>query len=361
MATYISEYSTHAVITMSLTESIIHRKTDEMLIASIHFRGERKDVAPQLEKLFQVCKEYMCGHALAVYDYGVYTGSVDIEVCFPVREPVETNEVTSRMLESVEVLSLIHHGPYETLRESYQKLYSCFSAHGIVATNLAREVYLESDPEHPEKNVTEIQAVLHKWDDRLAQNTERVLGENARKKIMQNRELFTLESSIEERAQWIKAAMEQLDALANNEQKFDILSRCAHDFSEKRIKRLRAVYEQTKDIDDVLKEMRKDPFWYEYPIRKGNTIYVKKNPFNKEGYEKAETEADKKRNYCHCPIVRNFLGKISPTFCYCGTGWYRQLWEGILGQPVKVEILKSLTRGDNTCEFAIHLPLERVE
>lgn len=67
----------------------------------------------------------------------------------------------------------------------------------------------------------------------------------------------------------------------------------------------------------------------------------------------------KRKHCCHCPLVRNHLGEgISPTFCYCGSGWYRQQWEGILGKPVKVEILKSLLKGDDICQFAIHLPLD---
>ncbi len=342
---------------MSLEEAgITHKKTDEMLVASIHFRGEHTDILLKLKELSAVCGDYVCGSPIIVYDYGVYTDGVDVEVCLPVTQAVHINEITSRMLESVEVLSLIHAGPYENVRESYQKLYSYFRDHGIAATSLGREIYLEFDPEGFENNVIELQAVLHKWDDRLSKNVERVLGRKAQEEVMKERDTFTLESAIDERAQWIKNAMECLDELADDTQKYDILSGCAHDFSEKRIADLKAVYVQTGDIDEVLKAMRKDPGWYENPIRKGNTIYVKKIPFNKDGYEKATTEIEKKKNYCHCSLIRDYLDEISPTFCYCGSGWYRQQWEGILGKSVKVEILRSLIKGDSACEMAIHLP-----
>ena len=102
--------------------------------------------------------------------------------------------------------------------------------------------------------------------------------------------------------------------------------------------------------------MYEDPAWYEDPIRKGNIIYVEKVPYNQKGYQEAKTEAEKKRNYCHCPLVRKYLDEIPSTFCYCGSGWYRQQWEGILQKPVKIEMVKSLLKGDDTCEFAIHLP-----
>ena len=48
---------------------------------------------------------------------------------------------------------------------------------------------------------------------------------------------------------------------------------------------------------------------------------------------------------------------MSRTYCYCGAGWYQQLWDGIMGQPVRVEVLKSILQVDDRCSFAIHLPL----
>lgn len=164
---------------------------------------------------------------------------------------------------------------------------------------------------------------------------------------------------MDERVTWVKAAIKQLDQLASEDEKYNILSRCAHEFSQKRIATLKAIYEHTKDVDSVLQEMRKDPPWYEDPVRKGNIIYVEKVPYNKEGYEKADNDDDKKMNYCHCPLIRKYLNEgISPTYCYCGSGWYRQLWEGIVGKPVKVDIVKSLLKGDSTCQFAIYLPVD---
>ena len=47
---------------------------------------------------------------------------------------------------------------------------------------------------------------------------------------------------------------------------------------------------------------------------------------------------------------------MSDTFCYCSAGWERQQWEGAIGQPVRVDVVKSLLKGDDLCEFAIHLP-----
>lgn len=343
---------------MAEDTGIVPKRIGEMLVASIGFKGEFKEIAPKFETLLEHCADYICGPACALYDYGVYTDGVYIEACFPVTQKVETDEIKSRILEGVEVLSVVHHGSYEKRGESYQKLYRYISTHGIAATAFAREIYVDDNPENPEENVTEIQAVLHRWDNRFAAHTDQVLGIDARKEIMKgSNTLFTLESGMETRTQWLKAAIERLDALADDDEKFEILSQCAHEFSEKRIGDLRAIYEETGSVDEVLKAMGKDPAWYENPKREQNIIYVTKVPYNREGYEEAESKAEKKMHYCHCPLVRTHLEEgISPTFCYCGAGWYRQLWEGILGVPVQVTIVRSLLKGDDECEFAIHIP-----
>jgi predicted hydrocarbon binding protein len=49
---------------------------------------------------------------------------------------------------------------------------------------------------------------------------------------------------------------------------------------------------------------------------------------------------------------------MPPSFCYCGAGWYRRQWEGAIDRPVTIEIVKSILKGDDVCQFAIHLPHE---
>jgi predicted hydrocarbon binding protein len=47
---------------------------------------------------------------------------------------------------------------------------------------------------------------------------------------------------------------------------------------------------------------------------------------------------------------------ISATYCYCGAGFYKGIWEEILQEPVEVEVLESVLKGDQVCTIAIHLP-----
>ncbi|MGB3905825.1 MAG: GyrI-like domain-containing protein [Anaerolineae bacterium] len=343
---------------MSFEESgITHKRLDDMLIASLRFQmREREELPSKFEKLRKQCEEYISGPAFAVYYWDTGLEGFDTEACFPVTHSVETGEIKSRMLEGGEVFTMLHHGSHENLTESYREMGGRLVEHGLNAENTSREIYLEFHPDSPEENVTEIQVFFVNWEERLAENLKRVLGADAEKEVARGAGKVTLESSGDERVDWVKGAMRRLDELAGEEQRFDILSRCAHIFSQKRIERLKAVYERNGDIDEVLEAMHEDPDWYEGPVREGAIIYVTKVPRNPEGYEAATNEAEKRMHYCHCAIARRSPDEVPPTFCYCGAGWYRQIWEGILGEPVRVEILKSLTGGDDTCEFAIHLP-----
>jgi len=182
---------------------------------------------------------------------------------------------------------------------------------------------------------------------------------------MQGSDKLTMKSTAEQRFRWTRGAMERLKDLADERQKFEILSGCAHVFPERQIAKLRALYEDSKArtgnslkaVDAVRAFMGQDPGWGERPRREGNVIFSSKKPRDPAGYEKASDEGAKKKAYCYCPLVREHLDAGMPVaFCYCGAGWYRQQWEGAIGKPVTVKILKSILKGDDRCEFAIRLP-----
>ena len=346
---------------MSLQElGITHKKIEKKLGMFINFRGEIKDIPPKINELSQNCKDYVSGPVIAVIDYGVYSeGGKDIDLWFQLKEQKKSTNKKYKYLESIEVLSIIHQGTMKTLTEAFQKMSSYLQEHLISGTSWLRLIFHKYIDENSEDNQIEVQYQLHKWDDRLEKNLDRVLGIKLRSEIMKDRDkLFTLQSSCDDRIHWLKETLKRLDKITNDDEKYEILSCCAHDFSQKRIDYLKRIYEKNRDIDEVINEMKNDYAWYESPVRKGNSIYVSKIPVNPEGYEKAETLEEKKKNYCHCRFINTNLEKdISPTFCYCSTGWYRQYWEGILGKSVRINVLKSLLKGDEICQFEIHIPL----
>lgn len=337
---------------------IVYQKFEAYQIAFIKTQIDCRDQIPPLMDRLRVA----CGDAMAVIHGGAVKDGLLVEVAFPVTRPVETENVHTRTLDAVPALILLHHGPHQAIRESVKKIYDYLNVHAWTNSLFRREIYRVLDPAEPQKNVTEVQVILHEWDRLLADSAEKVLGAEVRQHLMQGIESITPESSFAEYTTWIQGAIRRLDALTDdNQKKCLVVSHCAHVFPQERIDHLRTIYEGG-EFDDILREMYSDDFWYEKPVRRGNVLYMRKNPFDPEGYEKAATPAERRKAYCHCSFVHPYLdeipSKLSPTFCYCGAGWYRRLWKGILSRPVKIEHVETLLKGNDQCTLTITLPFE---
>lgn len=342
---------------------ILYKKLEPVQIAYIKTRIESRDEIPlTFERLRIACGDAICDDAMVIFHGGAVKDGYLIEAAFPVTRPVETDEIHTRTLEAAPALTMLHHGAHRTIRETVLKVYDYLNKHGWTTSLFRREIYPVLDSIKPEDNITEVQVILHEWERLFAEGAEKVLGAEASRTLTQGIESITPESTFEDYITWIQGAIEHLDALTDDTQKKClVVSNCAHVFPQERIDRLRAIYEQGV-FDDILLEMYNDNFWYEKPVRRGNLLYMRKNPFNPEGYENAATPAERRKAYCHCPFVHPYLGeipaKLSPTFCFCGAGWYKRLWEGILGQPVKIKHVETLLRGNDQCTLTITLPLE---
>jgi hypothetical protein len=343
--------------------TVLYKKLEPTLIAFIKTRIDGRDqIQTVLARLQSICGDAVCGDPLVIFHGGAVKDGTLIEAAFPVTHPVETEEVHTRKLEAVPALIMLHYGTHTSIRETILKIYDYLDKHAWTTALFRHEIYRVLDPAVQDNNITEAQVILHEWDRLFAEGAEKVLGADARQALMQGIEAITPESSSEDYIAWIQSAIERLDALTGDEEKKClVVSHCAHVFPQERIEHLHSVYSRGK-TDDILREMYADDFWYEKPVRRGSVIYMRKNPFDPEGYSNAVTPAARRKAYCHCSFVHPYLDEIparlSSTFCYCGAGWYLRLWEGILNLPVKIEHVETLLKGNDQCILAITLPLE---
>ena len=346
---------------------IQHKHLEASLVATAKFVVQRRtDIGPILAQLAQELPEdAITGAPFAIFQFVTsVTDGYDAEIGFPVNREVTTLSLRTRHFPAMEVLALVHQDVPEKLRETYGKLYAYAAEHAIISDEFGREVY--ADAANPGGPGTEAQFIIHDWNGKLAEGLERVLGEETRDVVMQGSETLSIASRTDDRFLWVKAMLEQLDGLADEHQKYDILSGCAHVFPPGQVAKLKAVfdeaYAQTNDglqaVDAVLDFMAADPGWSETrPTREGYTIYAVKGPRDPQAYAEAQTDLERRRAYCFCPLLRDHLDQGMPlSFCYCGSGWYRQQFEGAIGKPVTIEIIKSVLRGDDVCKFALHLP-----
>ena len=209
-------------------------------------------------------------------------------------------------------------------------------------------------------------------------------GEETRQQVMAGSDGLSAESSSEDVIVWTQGAMERLGALVDEQTASRVMTGCACQYPKQGLRAARQAYEETGDLSVVhgmlqsqfeaflrgsleLKEEYVEEVvsrgWGLAGILDGNRILATKIP--KSGYLAAymeETDPEKRRQYyCHCPRVREILKtqeSLPVTYCYCGAGFYKGIWEEILQEPVEVEVLGSVLGGDEICSIAVYLPVE---
>ena len=219
------------------------------------------------------------------------------------------------------------------------------------------------------------------WLGKLSTHQDEIAGEQIRKQVLQGSEALTSESPRATVLDWTRGAMERLDWLVEEGDRRAIMTGCACQYPMDALQEMRNTYQETGDIslvhdmlqgqfesflrdalqlDDGLVAAIVERGWGSAGVRHGSTVIATKIP--KSGnlleYIREIDPARKRALYCHCPrILEALLSSvaISPTYCYCGAGFYKCIWEEILQQPVEVELLETVLRGDEVCKFAVCL------
>ena len=352
---------------MKMSEvGISHHKIPETLVASIR-RGIKspEDITREIKNLSTALPEQIITGPPFCQTNWITSlpkdQGTDIEIGFPVTTEHNAGEISSRLLPEREVLSILHTGAIDQKKNSSRILWEYVTKKGILSDEFIIEIY--HDVDNPDEKTIEIQLIVHNWQELLKEHTKRVLGSEISTTIIP--EPLDVEANLDSRLEWAKKALIKVKCHADEASTYDILSSCAHVFPSEPIEKMNRKYMKAREtmaplasIDQVLMMMANDRAWGNAPIRDGNILITTKNPANPEAYEKATTKAEKRRAACFCPVIRNQLddSNIPPEYCLCSAGWFRRQWEGALSHPVKVDVLKSVLKGDNVCQFAIHLP-----
>ncbi|NIT36129.1 MAG: hypothetical protein GTN49_06475 [candidate division Zixibacteria bacterium] len=193
---------------------------------------------------------------------------------------------------------------------------------------------------------------LRKWAFYIG----RLVAPDVKDKIMAGYEDLFPDAGLDEVARWMKAATERMTELLDEKTRANVMTCFACEFPSWRVVQLRELYEEAGSVDAVVALMKEDPSTYGPTERRGDTIVTTKVPFDEEKFNAATTAEERRQAYCHCHFAKAMEGDVPSAFCYCGAGWDRMLWEGILGKPVEVEVRRSVMQGDDVCEFVVHLP-----
>ena len=220
------------------------------------------------------------------------------------------------------------------------------------------------------------------WLDKFDTCLQDTVSDDIRQQIMAGSEGLSAASDRDAVIDWTQTTMDRLDGLLDAPQKRSVLTGCACRYPQAGLLPIREHYQQTRDIEAAhsmlqsqFESMLRDTLsldetliaqivelgWGSAGIIESDRIVATKIP--KSGYlvEYMQTSDPEQRRqlYCHCPRIRASLKtptRISPTYCYCGAGFYKGIWEEILQQPVRVEVLESVLGGGDICKIAIYLP-----
>jgi effector-binding domain-containing protein len=371
--------TTQAKIGDSMLENqnlhIAIKSVEDIRVAYIHFLGQPSDIPAYFTRLHEEISPYIAGDELVLYDRMADENPQagrNIEVCYPVSQPVDAGEVhsavRSKVLPGCQVTYVAWRGEAGAAwgPANWWKSLSAYLGEAQLAIDEdpLREIHhLDEDG----TETVELQAVLQfpRWLDNLAAGLESYAGPAVRQQVMAGSQRLTADSPMEQRLVWVQEAMLKLDtAVSDPWARCRILNGCAHRFPTARIAKMRLAYERLGDIDALLDLMRTDQSvggksWYENLKREGYILYVTKDPIDPEAYARAQNDTEKRAAACFCGVGRAAIlaeQSLSPTYCNCGGGWYVQLWEAILQQSLRVEVLESVLQGGNHCRFAIHLP-----
>jgi|GEM_PF-294797 len=379
---------------------ITPRQLEDILVASLRFRGQAEEIASKFEQLRAAIGSHATGPGIVIeHDSTPETGH-DLEVCVPVRTVVEGEKLTCRTLPGGPWLTITHIGPYEDTPATWRVLGAYIREHCVgIAEDPAREVYLEGPEIHGENTsryVMELQVplMLPRWIADLADGLDRLVGVEARTAVLgganifltpslregesnpqdvenyfpgsaSTDELIDIDADPARQVAWAQHLMQRLDAVVTDETiRYRIMNGCAHRFPQERIDFLRQKFQELGSIDALLDFMREDKSlggrsFYAAPQREGTTIIETKQPARPQAYAEATNPREKRAAACFCPIVRQAIlaeADLSATWCHCGAGWFTQLWGGILGHEVQVDVLETVRAGGERCVFRVHIP-----
>lgn len=91
-----------------------------------------------------------------------YTNSCPKETSYCVAIPPESDGKNVLHLPQLNAISIFHHGPYETIANSRNKLIQYANVNGINLSGTFRNLYIEGPPQHKDKNnyITQIIAII---------------------------------------------------------------------------------------------------------------------------------------------------------------------------------------------------------
>lgn len=137
---------------------------------------------------------------------------------------------------------------------------------------------------------------------------------------------------------WVTDLIDTIDAEVDEATKIKLLSGCGRGCYRRHQFKQDIAAKGKGDVDKLIEAYHGNfEIW-----REGQkTVHIRYGKINSYG--------------CYCPAARYRPGKPADIHCYCTRATHQAIWEAALGNPVSIDILETVRRGDPTCHFVVHL------
>jgi predicted ArsR family transcriptional regulator len=176
---------------------------------------------------------------------------------------------------------------------------------------------------------------LNRFTNSLLLHTDQTVAD----RLLHDRPAYDSLTTPAQTARWIAALMDDLDAQLGADLAKAVMEGCGRGcIGQTLLAKAKQIQVGSAGLDDLLAKL--------------NQAHLGGGGLRREGTPDGATiHASYPR--CYCGSVSKTRQPISPTYCQCSCGWYRQLFETLLGKPVKVELVDSIAHGAASCRFII--------
>jgi effector-binding domain-containing protein len=161
----IIQYERESTMSNNKEFEIEEKELETILIAGYRMKGKYQDIGKGISLLYKKLGRHINGKSMTLYYDGEYKeDDADFEPCFPVRKGIDEDGISVRELKGGKCVSLIHQGPYDTLGESYKKIFAYVNEKGYKIKLPHREVYIKAPGwifrGNPKNYLTELQIIF---------------------------------------------------------------------------------------------------------------------------------------------------------------------------------------------------------
>jgi len=139
---------------------IIIKELPDLGVVTNAWQGAYKETGKAMGKVYRAAGRHASGPAFNLYHDGEYREIANVETCLPVKKKL-SGSCEYKVLTGATFATTLHLGPYETIGESYAKLFEFINMNEKTSGVPIREVYHKGPgmllKGNPKKYVTEIQ------------------------------------------------------------------------------------------------------------------------------------------------------------------------------------------------------------